>query len=85
MPGSDTSVPEVTGISSDALHLLVDGRELTLPFEHFPWFEGAPAEAVRNVERPHPSYLRWPVLDVDLSLRSIEHPEDYPLKARIPG
>jgi hypothetical protein len=32
-----------------------------------------------NVEWPSTDHLYWPDLDVDLSVRSIEHPEEFPL------
>ena len=82
MPGTATSVPEVTNISRHGFWLLLDGRELFLDFENFPWFKSAPVAAILEVERPHPRHLRWPKLDVDLTLDSIEHPERYPLEAR---
>lgn len=81
MPGTVTSAAEVTNISQHGFWLLLDGRELFLPFEEFPWFKQAPVEAILNVERPGPTHLHWPALDVDLSLDSIEHPERYPLKS----
>ena len=40
-------------------------------------------DALLNVERPQPHHLRWPDLDVDLSLASIERPDRYPLKSRV--
>jgi uncharacterized protein DUF2442 len=58
-----------------------DGRELFLPFDEFPWFRSAPVEAILHVERHRPDHLRWPDLDIDLSLDSIEDPSQYPLKA----
>lgn len=85
MPGRAISTPRITRILERELRLVVDGRELVLPYAQFPWFEGPSVEAIRNVERPHPSHLRWPALDVDLTLRSIEHPEEYPLTARVVG
>jgi len=36
-----------------------------------------------NVEEPMPGHFYWPNLDVDLSIESIEHPERFPLKAKI--
>lgn len=83
MPGAVTSAVEVTNISRHGFWLLLDERELFLPFEEFPWFEGAPVAAILRVERPQPHHLYWPDLDVDLTLDSIEHPERYPLKARV--
>ncbi len=36
--GTTTSRPEVTNISAHGFWILLDERELFLPFEHFPWF-----------------------------------------------
>ena len=33
---------EVTNISAHGLWLLIDGREIFLPFDEFPWFKLAP-------------------------------------------
>jgi hypothetical protein len=85
MPGSDTSKAEVTNISRHGFWVLVDERELFLPFEEFPWFVDATVGAILDVERPRPHHLYWPRLDVDLSLESIEHPERFPLRARAGG
>lgn len=82
MPGANTSTAEVTNISTHGFWMLVDDREVFLPFEEFPWFKGASVEAIVTVERPQPHHLYWPELDVDLTVDSIEHPERYPLKAR---
>jgi len=82
MPGAVTSEAEVTNISRHGFWLLLDGRELFLPFEEFPWFKRAPVEAILRLERPRPGHLHWPELDFDLSVDSIEHPERYPLKSK---
>ncbi len=82
MPGTATSDPEVTNISRHGFWLLVDERELYLPFEEYPWFRRAPVGAILRLERPQPDHLRWPDLDIDLSVDSLEHPERYPLKAQ---
>ena len=84
MPGTATSAAEVTNISRHGFWLLLDDRELFLPFDEFPWFKGAAVDAILEVERPQSHHLYWPTLDVDLTIDSIEHPERYPLKAR-PG
>ena len=81
-PGAATSEAEVTNISRHGLWILLDARELFLPFEEFPWFRDAPVGAILKVERPQPHHLYWPDLDIDLSVDSIDHPERYPLKAR---
>jgi hypothetical protein len=83
MPGTSTSGAEVTNISRHGVWLLVDDRELFMPFEEFPWFADAAVKAIVNVERPQPDHLYWPDLDVDLCVDSIEHPEKYPLRARV--
>jgi hypothetical protein len=83
MPGTATSDPEITNISKHGFWLLLDGRELFLPFEEFPWFKRAPVEAILRLERPQRAHLYWPDLDIDLSLDSIEHPDRYPLKSKL--
>jgi Protein of unknown function (DUF2442) len=77
---------EVTNISRHGLWLLVGDEELFLPFDEFPWFKDASVQAILNVERQGPDHLHWPALDVDLTLESIRHPEEYPLvsKAEVP-
>jgi len=82
MRGAATSEAEVTNISAHGFWLLLDGRELFLPFDEFPWFKRAPVEAILRLQRPQPGHLYWPELDVDLAVDSIEHPERYPLKAQ---
>lgn len=83
MPASVTSAVEVTNISKHGFWILIDGRELFLPFEEFPWFARSPVEAILRVERPAPGHLRWPGLDVDLALESIEDPERFPPKSPV--
>lgn len=82
-PGRRISDPEVTNISRHGLWVLVDDEELFLPFREFPWFWSATVASVLHVERPGPRHLRWPDLDVDLTLDSIRHPEKYPLVSRV--
>jgi hypothetical protein len=81
-PGPSTSDVEVTNISRHGFWVLLDGRELFLPFEEFPWFRSGPVEAILRVERPQPDHLYWPDLDVDLSVASIEHSESFPLSSQ---
>jgi hypothetical protein len=81
-PGTGTSDLEVTNISAHGFWLWMDGRELFLPFEKFPWFKKAPVDWILDVERPHAHHLHWPKLDVDLHVDSIEHPERYPMLSK---
>jgi hypothetical protein len=80
--GRRTSAVEVSNISPNGLWLLLDERELFLPFEQFPWFRKAPIDALLDVRRPQKHHLWWPELDVDLAVESIEHPARYPLVSR---
>lgn len=72
----------VTNVSPHGFWMLVDGRELFLPFAEFPWFREASVEAVCEVARPRPEHFHWPALDLDLTLESILHPDRYPLKVK---
>lgn len=82
MPGTSTSTVEVTHISKNGFWLLLDEEELMLPFANFPWFKKASVEQICDVERPGPNHLYWPKLDIDLSIESIRHPENFPLVSR---
>ncbi len=82
MRGTATSEVEVTNISRHGFWVLVDDRDLFLPFEKVPWFRSAAVEAILEVQRPQPDHLYWPQLDVDLTADSIERPERYPLTSR---
>ena len=77
--GERTSAVELTNVSPHGLWLLLDGRELFLAFDEFPWFRDATIAQLAEIERPAGGHLRWPALDVDLSVDSIEHPDQYPL------
>ena len=74
---------EVTNVSKHGFWLLMQNREVFLPFESFPWFRDAPIGKLLNVQLPHPHHLYWPDLDVDLAVESIEHPERYPLISKV--
>lgn len=78
-PGENTSAAELANVSPHGLWLLLDGTERFLAFDDFPWFRDATIGQLSRIERPSPGHLRWPELDVDLSLASIERPQDYPL------
>ena len=77
--GTSISRVEVTNISKHGFWLLVGDEELFLPFKEFPWFENAALQSILQVELRGSEHLRWPGIDVDLTLDSIRHPEKYPL------
>lgn len=80
--GESTLVAEVANVSANGFWLLVNERELFVPFKQFPWFRAATIGQLLNVQRPHKHHLYWPDLDVDLAVDSIEHPERYPLVSK---
>jgi len=80
--GKRTSDVEVTNVSKHGFWILINARELFVSFEYFPFFKDAPIGQILKVESPRPDHLHWPALDVDLSVESIEHPEDFPLVSR---
>lgn len=62
--------------------MLIDDGELALPYAEFPWFKEATIQQILNVLGPTADHLYWPDLDVDLSVESIRHPENFPLRAK---
>ncbi|MBI5149784.1 MAG: DUF2442 domain-containing protein [Candidatus Omnitrophica bacterium] len=80
--GKSTLSAEVTQISSHGIWLLVRGTEYFLPYADFPWFEKATVAQIHCVQLIRGSHLRWPDLDVDLELDSLNHLESYPLVYR---
>lgn len=80
--GKPTLVVEVTNVSKHGFWLLLEGREMFLSFEDFPWFREASIGQLCNVELPHPHHLYWPDLDADLAVASIDSPEKFPLVSK---
>ena len=80
--GAATSPAEIANIDQFGIWIIVGGKEHFLPFEDFPWFRKATLDQILRVELLHEDHLRWPDLDVDLCLDSLEHPESYPLVYR---
>ena len=80
--GIPTSGVEVTHVSSHGVWLLTDGRELFLSYDDFPWFKDASIGKIITVEQPSAGHFRWPELDVDVGIESIEDPAKFPLKAK---
>lgn len=82
MPGSTISEAEISHVSRHGFWLLLGDEELLVPFEKFPWFRNATIEQLSAVTWPSPDHLYWPQLDIDLSIRSIRAPEEFPLVAK---
>lgn len=81
--GKPTSEVEVTNISSHGIWLLAHGKELFMSYQDFPWFQEVPVGKILKVEEPAPTHYYWPELDVDLTPDIIDHPEQFPLKAKL--
>ena len=62
--GRSISAVEVTNVSANGFWLLLEGDELFVAFEHFPWFRDASIGQLLNVARPASHHLHWPDLDV---------------------
>ena len=73
--GKISSATEIANISPFGVWVLVENREYFLDHKKYPWFKVAFVEDVLNVESPRLGHLRWPSLDVDLHVDSLEHPE----------
>jgi hypothetical protein len=83
--GTSTSGPEVTNVSPFGLWILYRGKEYFLDYRDFPWFLNARLRKVFAVVEDAVDHLRWPDLDVDLSLDSIKAPRAFPLIYEAPG
>ncbi len=70
---------ELANVSQNGIWMIVGEEELFLPFVAFPWFKKATISNIVNVELVGPDHLYWPELDIDLSIESIRHPEQFPL------
>ncbi len=81
--GINSSVTEVTNISSHGLWLLSHGKEMFMSYEDFPWFKDISVGKIINILEPSPGHFYWPDLDVDLGIESIQHPERFPLKSKV--
>ena len=82
-PGKNNSAVEVTNISAHGVWLLLRNRELFMSYDDFPWFKNQPVKSILNVEEHSPDHFHWPEIDVDLTVEMIEHPERFPLKAKV--
>ncbi|HQU90828.1 MAG TPA: DUF2442 domain-containing protein [Pyrinomonadaceae bacterium] len=74
---------EVTNISEHGFWLLIDDTEKFVSFKAFPWFEEASVRELTTVELQSPEHLYWPLLDIDLAVDSIDHPENFPLVSKV--
>ena len=83
MRGRNILEVEVTNISNHGFWILVKDKELFLSYEDFPWFKDKTIKDITKVELFGEGHLYWEKLDVDLSIEMIEHPERFPLQAKV--
>ena len=81
--GKNTSAVEVTNISAHGIWLLAHGEELFISYDDFPWFKDQSVKSILNVEEQSTGHFYWPDLDVNLTVQIIEHPDRFPLKAKV--
>ncbi len=77
--GTSTSGPEVTDVSPFGLWIMYRGKEYFLDYDEFPWFLNARLKKVFAVVEEAEEHLRWPDLDIDLTLDSIKDPGAFPM------
>ncbi len=80
--GNSTLAVEVTNISSHGVWILCNDKELFMSYEEFPWFKDQPVKSIFNVKEQSSGHFYWPDIDVDLTVKTIEHPERFPLKSK---
>lgn len=80
--GTDISRNEITNISAQGFWLLVENQEYFIPFKDYPVFKGATIEQIFSIKQIAPGQLHWPLLDADVELEALEHPESFPLMYR---
>ena len=77
--GTSTLRNEVTSISAQGFWLLVENREYFVPFQDYPVFKNATIEQIFTIKQLAPGQYHWPLLDADVELEALEHPEQFPL------
>ena len=77
--GENTSLVEGLSIDKHGIWLLVNKKEYFLSSKEFPWFVEATIGQIFDVNFYHDSHLHWPLLDIDIHIKSLDNPEDFPL------
>jgi hypothetical protein len=80
--GKDISI-SVENITPLGIWVFVKAKEYFLSYEDYPYFKEQTLNSIQNVRLLHGYHLYWPVLDIDLEINNLEHPEKYPLKSKI--
>lgn len=82
MPGTNTlldkSTAEVTNISPFGFWVLLNDREYFVAYAEYPGFADATILETATVQTDVAGNLHWPMLDEEIELEALEHPECYP-------
>ena len=70
------------GSFSDGMAIVVNGKEYFLRYTDFPWFEYCSVAELRKITSDRWG-VYWDLVDIDLSIESIENPEQFPEKIPI--
>lgn len=65
------------GSTNEGISILVHGKEYFLKYTDFPWFEYCTPLEMREITADKWG-VYWNNLDIDLSIESIENPENFP-------
>lgn len=76
------TLANVLMINSQGLLLSVCGHDYSLSYNRVPWMREASIKEVLDVRMSGRNAIEWPLLDVDLEIDSLRHPERYPLLIR---
>ena len=76
------TLANVLMINSQGLLLSVCGHDYFLSYYRVPWMREASIKEVLDVRMSGRNAIEWPLLDVDLEIDSLRHPERYPLLIR---
>lgn len=79
--GTNTFV-RVLAIMKEGIMVEIREGAFFLPYSRNPWFESAKVSDIFNVEMCGNDGIRWDMLDIDLEIESLLHPEQYPLIAK---
>ena len=77
--GKSTSNVEIQDVRKNGIWLYCSGKEYFLSYDDYPWFLNATISQIYNVELKRGYHLRWPDLDVELELESLDQPGKFPL------
>ena len=70
------------GSFSDGMAIVVNGKEYFLRYTDFPWFEYCSVAELRKITSDRWG-VYWDLVDIDLSIESIENPEHFPEKISV--